>query len=699
MNDYYNPAGNKFGTPERGDSMQIRLWVFNYGDSIATNVSATLSCMSPYVTVVEPYVTFPIEGIPGHHQSLSAGFFKVYFHWDMPKGSIIPFTVVLSSNQGSFVDGFNIREGDLLSVLELSEVDKYIINEMLSYGCRVIVPSRYLLYDQDSLGNWYWKDYAYEHGSGGRSVYFGIDPLDNGVWAGGGLDGHTGPMSWFSLTPLNQWPFQWRYLFQQGYEVAIVPEILEPRDSAVYYKGDTIDFRVQWTMSWGSGQEQWIEEYKINSGDYPPGMHTFKAVGWSSQGPACDSVTLCIFDFYIRENLVKKYFNPLKPDSARIVYALVPQRYANPDSSPNPIGFQVEIKDKDGNLVYGPRNLTPDEQRAQALYWDGRDNGGQVVDLAQYPFTAELTLYYRETKGRQLWQPVRRPTLLNPYVVSIVQPQPLDTFWINETPMMPAVHCEARVEGIFGDITYYPFIRWFWRVKEIWHPINTTYRFLDSTYTAQPLIGIPTYNCQPDRFNGDSIWLKVKIEVPITEADVIKDSVDEHRGYIRGLNPSRAVMSAYFANDTLRAIGWKESEWTQFYNASTRRGLPIQGPDGKDIGIMQIRIASHPDKFPQAGWNWRANIDAGRDYFATCYANAQAWAQQHPDAVYHNWDSRNEMYDTYDHILRDAFCRYNAGPGHTHALYNEDGTIRDETRWNNYVCPTIDFYLNHPWNQ
>jgi len=93
VNDYYNPPGHKFGTPEAGDSMQIRLWVYNYGDSTATNVSATLSCISPYVTIVEPYATFPDEGIPGHHQAPS-GFFKVYFHNDMPRGSIIPFTAV-----------------------------------------------------------------------------------------------------------------------------------------------------------------------------------------------------------------------------------------------------------------------------------------------------------------------------------------------------------------------------------------------------------------------------------------------------------------------------------------------------------------------------------------------------------------------------------------------------------------------------
>jgi len=124
------------------------------------------------------------------------------------------------------------------------------LNQLLSFGCRVVVPSRYLKYDA-STGQW--SDYGYEYGSGGRSAYFGIDPLDNGIWAGGGLDWCSYPTSWYSLTPLGQWPPQWRYLFQQGYEVVITPEIVSPADSEVYHKGDTINFQVRWTMTYGTG--------------------------------------------------------------------------------------------------------------------------------------------------------------------------------------------------------------------------------------------------------------------------------------------------------------------------------------------------------------------------------------------------------------------------------------------------------------
>uniref|UniRef100_A0A7C6AEY9 Uncharacterized protein n=1 Tax=candidate division WOR-3 bacterium TaxID=2052148 RepID=A0A7C6AEY9_UNCW3 len=50
--------------------------------------------------------------------------------------------------------------------------------------------------------------------------------------------------------------------------------------------------------------------------------------------------------------LVKKYFNPLKPDSARITFAVIPQEYADPETPLNPISLQVEIRDCDSNIVY-----------------------------------------------------------------------------------------------------------------------------------------------------------------------------------------------------------------------------------------------------------------------------------------------------------------------------------------------------------
>jgi len=95
---------------------------------------------------------------------------------------------------------------------------------------------------------------------------------------------------------------------------------------------------------------------------------------------------------------MKKYFNPLKPDSARIVYQILPPEYADPEVAPSPIKMEVEIRDKDSVLVYGPRELTTQEQKYQLLWWDGKDNSGEVVDMEKGPFSVHLNLRYRDIR-------------------------------------------------------------------------------------------------------------------------------------------------------------------------------------------------------------------------------------------------------------------------------------------------------------
>ena len=172
-----------------------------------------------------------------------------------------------------------------------------------------------------------------------------------------------------------------RFMIKEG---EYLPDFIGPRTMEDKLRG------VRYTMTYGGGQEQWIEEYAVDSRDYAPGMHTFKAEGWGGRAPVYDSVSLCVFDFYIREHLVKKYFNPLKPDSARIVYEIWPDFYTDPAIEPSPIKMEVEIRDKDSVLVYGPRELTTQEQKYQLLWWDGKDNSGEVVSTDLSPYTAKL---------------------------------------------------------------------------------------------------------------------------------------------------------------------------------------------------------------------------------------------------------------------------------------------------------------------
>ena len=99
---------------------------------------------------------------------------------------------------------------------------------------------------------------------------------------------------------------------------------------------------------------------------------------------------------------MKKYFNPLKPDSARIVYEILPLQYADPDIEPNPLKMEVEIRDCDSNVV---RNdvISETEQRNQVYWWDGKDNSGRYTDPEKSPYLVDIKLNYREAKGgRQL---------------------------------------------------------------------------------------------------------------------------------------------------------------------------------------------------------------------------------------------------------------------------------------------------------
>ena len=107
---------------------------------------------------------------------------------------------------------------------------------------------------------------------------------------------------------------------------------------------------------------------------------------------------------------MKKYFNPLKPDSARIVYEILPLQYADPDVAPSPLNMQVEIRDKDSVLVCVPRDLTYQEQKSMVLFWNGRDNEGDTVSFENGPFTVKLNLRYRE--GRQASQKHMVPSRL-----------------------------------------------------------------------------------------------------------------------------------------------------------------------------------------------------------------------------------------------------------------------------------------------
>uniref|UniRef100_A0A7C6EH25 Uncharacterized protein n=1 Tax=candidate division WOR-3 bacterium TaxID=2052148 RepID=A0A7C6EH25_UNCW3 len=94
---------------------------------------------------------------------------------------------------------------------------------------------------------------------------------------------------------------------------------------------------------------------------------------------------------------MKKYFNPLKPDSARITFAVIPQEYADPEIPPNPISMNVEIRDCDSNIVYGPAELPDIARKNQVYWWNGKDNSDRYTDPEKSPYLVSFILFtYRQ---------------------------------------------------------------------------------------------------------------------------------------------------------------------------------------------------------------------------------------------------------------------------------------------------------------
>jgi hypothetical protein len=90
-------------------------------------------------------------------------------------------------------------------------------------------------------------------------------------------------------------------------------------------------------------------------------------------------------------------------------------------------------------------------------------------------------------------------------------------------------------------------------------------------------------------------------------------------------------------------------------------------------------------------WDWQYNVREGKIIFDECYQTASDFANNNPGA-----------YQDEEHIVRDAYYRYNHGIMHN--LYNSDGEIRnapDEPGHEDAVEHSENYmnnYNNKPWN-
>jgi len=205
-------------------------------------------------------------------------------------------------------------------------------------------------------------------------------------------------------------------VYWQGALLTIEGQIETPPDQAAFPIGDTIVIRIhneaRWIEEGSLVIYPWNEELVWNTseppnlgGEWTPNAYQMwieeydYTRGWIYEED--ETRIWWLFTLKIRENLVKKYFNPLKPDSARVVYELLPMQYADPDVAPNPIAMQVEVRDCDSNVVYGPTELSYSNQKSQVCWWNGKDNAGKYTDPEKSPYLVSLILTYEQTKQEQ----------------------------------------------------------------------------------------------------------------------------------------------------------------------------------------------------------------------------------------------------------------------------------------------------------
>jgi hypothetical protein len=117
-----------------------------------------------------------------------------------------------------------------------------------------------------------------------------------------------------------------------------------------------------------------------------------------------------------------------------------------------------------------------------------------------------------------------------------------------------------------------------------------------------------------------------------------------------------------------------ESDYRQFRNTGEMRGFPLISDDG-GVGIMQI---TSPPPNRNQYWNWRMNVDGGKDILQQKWNASNDWFN---DRLVDGWPEPttiNRLFDTY--------CRYNGGH-----YYSNPPLEPAEP------CPPC-YHRNHNWN-
>jgi|GEM_PF-1878450 len=414
---YYGNAVLGDGVATQGEQFGMLMSVVNTGDSTAYGVRATLSTSDPYVTIVQDFCRF--GDIEKNQVIVGIDTFIVQFKSTMPKDHKVRFALTIEDSLGIiYADGFMIKEGEYLPGFIAPEQMKDLVRGYVNQGYYAYLPQGNLIY-KDFLGTGFAaNDLGKMDGQGGSAWYTYDEWWER-----------------FGASCVHIFYLNWYYALSRYDELLNVEvEVNAPEYDAAFPVGDTISIGMSYqaefseeptSYSWSENLIWNTSEPPNMGGEWEPSAYQFWPVEYSkARGfyyEENESRIWWLFTFEILENLVKKYFNPLKPDSARVVYQILPMQYGDPDTIPNPIKMEVEIRDKDSMLVYGPRELSIQEQKDQVLFWDGRDNTGEYTDPDSSPYLATIKLTYREAgDGRQEWV-IRRSTTTNnaPAIVGV----------------------------------------------------------------------------------------------------------------------------------------------------------------------------------------------------------------------------------------------------------------------------------------
>jgi subtilisin family serine protease len=404
---YYGNAVLGDGVATQGEQFGMLMSVVNTGDSTAYGVRATLYTSDPYVTIVQGFCRF--GDIQENQAIVGIDTLKVHFHHDMPKDHKVRFALTIEDSFGIiYSDGFMIKEGEYLPGFIAPEPMKDLVRGYVNQGYTAYLPQGNLMY-KDFLGTGFAaNDLDKMDGQGGSAWY----TYDEWWERFGASCVHKFFLDW------------WHALFRLDELLYVEVEVMDPEHDAAFPMGDTIIISMSYEAEFSEEPTHyaWTEDLIWNTSEPPnmggawePSAYQFWPVEYSKERgfyyEENESRIWWLFTFEILENLVKKYFNPLKPDSARVVYQIHPMQYGDPDTVPNPIKMEVEIRDKDSVLVRDWQ-LSTQEQKDQVVFWDGKDNQGDTVSVKNNPFETKVILTYRNMRKMRDPQAVDEETEL-----------------------------------------------------------------------------------------------------------------------------------------------------------------------------------------------------------------------------------------------------------------------------------------------